>query len=315
MGFFDKIFGKSSSPARPPSVADTKRITFTIEYPNGTRISFAHCTNEVVPQITELIKQGSFDEHSIGILATLLFQCGASVQQVEAHMDEYRPLYRANLERLSTASPNWATADQESRAIILEKLKPEATKKLPLAKYRNGRTRVNVLSSLEKASLVRLLEGPPSPLERAPEIVRLFDGPEQFQYNIKFYDARGPGSVHIVPESDYYRKRFIALTLTRLATKGNDVPILDLASLLGLRQLRTLLSELSGPKVKSTADAVDALRSIPDVEDRIHSLIPISDVFQLQPLPEGLDIATILRAWYYYRDIADVVGTITFHSS
>jgi len=118
---------------------------------------------------------------------------------------------------------------------------------------------------------------------------------EDFIYFVRFFDSRvrhNEVSPDYVPKDDPNRIRYEQAVQLRLARQGAEIPLEEKLKTLKLEQLGSLAG---GQKFSRQAPAIEILLDIPDIVDRLDSMAPIEDWFQLRSV--RLDVGYLETKW------------------
>jgi hypothetical protein len=122
---------------------------------------------------------------------------------------------------------------------------------------------------------------------------------DDFIYFVRFFDSRArynEVSPEYVPKDDRSRIRYEQAAQLGLALKGVKIPLEEKLKTLELNQLSSLAG---GQKFSRKAPAIEILMDIPDIVDRLESMAPIEDWFQLRRVK--LDVGYLETKWSKLR--------------
>jgi hypothetical protein len=118
---------------------------------------------------------------------------------------------------------------------------------------------------------------------------------DEFIYFVRFYDSRARYNELLpeyVPEDDPSRIRYEQAAQLGLARKGVEIPLEEKLKTLEFNQLSSLAG---GQEFSRKTPAIKILMDIPDIVDRLESMAPTEDWFQLRRVK--LDIGYLETKW------------------
>lgn len=229
--------------------------------------------------------------HSIAELALLIAQHNLRFKEVDDFVAACRPRFEAIVKQAIANSSEWETASEKDR----EDLRGEFTE-----------------AALEKvgvhtgyADLRELIEGQPNGFEDDDELLRRFGGDSDL-YSFYLSQLGRSRGVATVKADDADRKSWEKLVVMGLALRGKDIPIQQVLEALRLKDLNEILANSMPKPIGRKAKAVEAVLSLPDLQERLARFMSMREKFQALPPPD-LDIETIQRAFVYSTTVATVV--------
>lgn len=118
---------------------------------------------------------------------------------------------------------------------------------------------------------------------------------DDFIYFVRFFDSRArynDVSPEYVPKDDDSRIRYEQAVQLGLARKGVEIPLEEKLQTLELNQLSSLAG---GQEFSRKTPAIEILMNIPDIVDRLESMAPTEDWFQLRRVK--LDVGYLESKW------------------
>lgn len=227
-------------------------------------------------------------------LIPLIARSNLHCREVDDYVAEYRPKYRAALQSLKEHSKEWQVAGELDRRDLLPELQEAALRRLAVR---------------PDCDLIALFE---SELQDATYDDALLDhyGMDIIQFYLRY--AGDLRRVHVIPASyDAFRKSFEQLAQVGLAARGKEIPIRDILNTLKLKDMPTLVSDLSPPKWNRKSQAIDYLAAVPDILERAGKAVAFRELFQLKPLPNEfsqIDLALLSASWRHVEAIAWLIA-------
>ena len=95
-----------------------------------------------------------------------------------------------------------------------------------------------------------------------------------------------------------------------LAIRGTDIPIEYILPNLTLKQMSALVTDIDHPRFTRKAKAIDFLKEVPDLSQRLQKEISFRELFLLQPLPADLsyiNLDEVSASWQYAKEISSLL--------
>jgi len=238
-------------------------------------------------------------------VAFLVAQKNLRCAEIDAFVARQKKTVDEEVGKMLAASTEWAAASEKDRRDLFVGFQESA---------------INTLQ--EKPPLSRgfrlLLDGPPRNAADDDELLALFDADVE-TYKTYMYALSTAQSVRAVPAEDTYRKRFESFADKGLARRGTEIPIADILGSLKLKELNELLKGTLEKPVGRKAKAIDLALKLPNLKDRLGSMISFRELFQVLP-PADLDIDEVKRSFAWATEVADLfcetyaAGNQTLHT-
>jgi len=199
----------------------------------------------VAEQIRKVLRK-SIESFDYSKLISLIALNNVRCKEIDDYISEYRESYTRKIEELKTGSREWKEAGELDREDLLSGFREEAIETIPVR---------------PDVDLETLFEGEPPDRTLDDRLITSF-GLEAMGTYLKY--AHKLSKVHVIPASAPRRKRFESLVELGLARRGKDIPTIDVALTLKLKDLRDMVSDLDAPKFSRKADAAEFVAASPD---------------------------------------------------
>lgn len=224
-------------------------------------------------------------------VAFLIAQKNLRCQEIDAFVFRQKQEVDRAVEQMRSASTEWVGASEKDRRDLLVGFQEKAIEALverpPLA--RNFRL---------------LLDGPPNNPEADDELLSLFASDLE-AYKVYMYALSTAQSVRVVPAEDNYRQHFERFAEIGLARRGMEIPMADILASMKLKELNELIKDEVEKPVGRKAKAIDIAIRIPNLRDRLSSLISFRELFQVLP-PAELEIDEAKRNFAWATEVGDL---------
>lgn len=122
--------------------------------------------------------------------------------------------------------------------------------------------------------------------------------------------TRDAENIYIIQGDHHDYNNINWLVSLGLAQKGKNIPIKYILTILKLKELNNLMSDLNTSPFTRKDKAIEFLEKLPDLEKRVENKMPINDYYQIKPLPEefsGIDINKVSFIFEYYKVVAYII--------
>lgn len=241
-----------------------------------------------------LLEEMSFSDIESFLGTLVLFICRTKLRckEIENYLSGFKPMYVKELDKLIKSSAELSSASAEERRELLISLRREA---------------IEALDVRPAGALEFLFEGDPTLMETIESLVG------QFGYeNLRHYFEYGPelDQVHCVPPGRQQRLGFEELARVGLASRGEAIPAHRILAILKFSEMRKLVADLK-PSFRNKPQAFEFLCGLPDLQERLRSVITLQDYFQLKPLPDPvsrMDLGKISATWNYLHEYSTLIS-------
>ncbi len=225
-------------------------------------------------------------------LLPLVLRSNLRCKEIEAYINEFRPVYLKTLDDLQRSSSDWATATEQGRKELLTSFRARALASLDIRPHGN---------------LITLFEDTPSDMTIDDALLERF-GYDPMQLYMRY--AEPPGKIYVIAREHPDWAGFEKLVDLGLAVRGTEIALSAIVDRLKLKDLRAMVADLNPPPLTRKAQAVRYLLALPDAKERVARIVPLEEHFQLCPLPAEfahLDLQRVASAWRYMREIAALI--------
>ena len=241
--------------------------------------------------LDEMFKDGPYDAERK--LLPLLTQTNARVREIESYIKEFGPLYDRSIETLKQATPEWASSSEKDKADMLAEFAERS---------------LSGLSILPDCECRILFECQPEDATIDDALISRY-GFENVQTYLRF--AQRLDKLHVIPADHAQRAHFEDLVKVCLARRGQDLPLELILEGLTLKQMNELAAGTGAPAFTRKAKAMEFLKPLPDIQNRLGSAIAFRELFQLSPLPPefaGTDLSKVTTAWAFAGEVASLLA-------
>ena len=239
---------------------------------------------KVAHDIKTLLDHGDERLRVIESLQSLMLKEGIRCKEVDDYVARFKSTYVTVLDKLKRESTDWSNASESDRPGLLRELRAQAAEMLDV-------------SPAAICDVPTLFECEPDS-EKVRKLFSAFglDSVELCRLHGR-YDRSARKVYHLGADDRYKRPDFERLFDRGLATRGFDIPIVDILNSITLKDLRTVLGDTNQPSFKRKAEAVEYAAKLADITVRLAKILAFQELFQLRPLPEYLSaLASELRS-------------------
>lgn len=217
-------------------------------------------------------------------------------KEVDDYKKTFKPLYLQSIEKQKESSSEWTTASDLDKEDLLAEFKDVAIASLDIQPDCD-------LGILFEADYI----------DMTVDDVLI----DKYGYDtIRFYLSRKI-RVHIITADHDDRKKFERLVEVGLAIRGENIHVESVLGSLTLKEMSTLVSDLSPPKFSRKAKAIEYLSKLPDLKERLHKTISFRSLFCLQSLSEEfskIDLEKVSLSWQYAQELANLIIGTYYHA-
>jgi len=227
-----------------------------------------------------------------GWLTTLVAAKNIRCKEIDDWISSYKPKFEAAVNQAITSSQDWAVASDLDKEDLLAEFQLHAIENLS--------TRPS-----DTATALSLLTEEPSDLSVDDELLARF-GDRQELYPVLLSAFSYGDKVQIVPIGSYNRKEYEELAALGYLKRGSDIDIAAILSRMTLKQMTEVAGEAATKKFTRKAAAIEFLKTLPDLSERISKVIAYRELFQVAPL-EGIDVTEIAASYHYSGEVARLI--------
>lgn len=225
-------------------------------------------------------------------LGLLVAQKNVRCREVEDWVVAWRPKFKAAVKQLMAASQEWKDASELDREDLITEFKHEAIQALPLR------------PADEEVALILLDEEPADLTVDDALTARFKDNPQLYATALSIL---GSGTkVYVAPAGSYNRKGLEELVALGFARRGADIPVDDMLGALTMAKMQEMAGTDAPKKFTRKAQAIEFLRNLPDLRDRLAKVFAMRELFQAVP-QEGLDLEAIQGSLRYSQALSRVI--------
>ena len=279
-----------ATPSRGADAEPTQTDSITI----GKNLPLPLTLSGMSPADAKRLAKGleSNDWSTRGWLTLLVARNNVRCEEIDAWVAGARPKLEMAIKKGIAASREWATASELDRADILEELTQEAVETLEV------RT-----SDVDDART--LLKDEPADVTADDALLERFSG--NTEAYIKLLSLLGsPERVWQSAAGQYDRKDLETLVEMGFVRRGTDIPIEDILPMLTLAQMQKVAGDAAPKKFTRKAAAIDMLKALPDLQQRLSATVSFRELFQLKPL-DGLDVQGVTQCYEHAMVVADII--------
>lgn len=193
-------------------------------------------------------------------------------------------------------SKEWGGADELDRKDLMLDFRSEAIESLP----------VRPASHIATA----LLQGQPKD-DTVDDVLLAKFADVPHLYPVLLSAIADGDKVKAIPADGYHRKEYELLAERGFLRRGDAIPLDAVLPTFTLKQLVEIAGEAAPKKFARKAAAIDFLKTLPDLRERVGKVISFRELFQLAPL-EGLDATALVQSYQYAGQIAQLIRTTLF---
>lgn len=225
-------------------------------------------------------------------LTLLIAKNNIRCQEVDAWAAISRKKVEAHVQAAIKASPEWESASELDREDMLQEFREAAIEALEVRPADVGATEL-------------LLFEEPTDYTVDDALLERFDGDAK-TYSKLLYLLANPGRVWTSPAGSYDRKDFENLVTTGYVRRGADIPLDDILPGLTLAQMQQIAGEAAPKKLTRKAPAIELLKGLPDIRERLSKVVSFREMFQLVPQSE-LNQEAIVQSYAYAGALARII--------
>ncbi|MEW5770810.1 MAG: hypothetical protein AB1831_10675 [Pseudomonadota bacterium] len=240
--------------------------------------------------VTALEQQKDYElwEWFTHVVARNNVQC----KELQAWIMDSKPKIEAEVARLMASSKDWAEASDLDKEDLLVDMRHEALSTLQVRP-----------ADLE--ATWTLLFDEPRDLSVDDDLLEKFKAtPETYQLLLRVIDSGY--KVQVVPMTDYRRKAFDELYAKGFMLRGKEIALEDILMSMTMKQMQEIAGQDAPKKFTRKAQAVDFLKTLPDIWNRLEKTVAFRELFQIKPMTE-VDVDELAKAYAYAGAVARVV--------
>lgn len=225
-------------------------------------------------------------------LTLLIAKNNIRCQEVDAWAATSRKKVEASVQAAIKASPEWESASELDREDMLQEFRDTAIEALDVRP-----------ADVDAADVLLFQE--PTDHTVDDELLERFNGDAK-AYSKLLYLLANPGRVWTSPAGSYDRKDFEDLVAKGYVRRGADIPLDDILPGLTLPQMQQIAGEAAPKKLTRKAPAIELLKGLPDIQERLSKVVSFRELFQL--VPQGdLNQEAIVQSYAYAGALARLI--------
>lgn len=233
------------------------------------------------------------EDYEIGEWFThLVAQKNIRCKEIDEWLGEAKPKVREKVKQRVLASTEWSHATELDKKDLLVEIQDGAVGELAVrpGMYDTART--------------LLLEEPQDLTVDDALLERFKDSPHT--YLSLLYAISAGTKVQVAPAGDYRRKTYDELYEKGFMRRGQEIAIEDILASMTMKQMQEIAAADAPKKFTRKAHAIDFLKGLPDIRQRLEKTISFRELFQLRPI-EGIDLDELAKAHTYSSEVARVI--------
>lgn len=203
-----------------------------------------------------------------------------------------KPKVRDIVKQRVLASTEWAQASDLDKRDLLAEIQDIAIAELPI---RPGDT---------DTAWTLLIEEPQDLTVDDALLERFRDNPQTYQTLL--YAISAGTKVQVAPAGDYRRKAFEELYEKGFMRRGQEIPVEDILASMTMKQMQEIAGADAPKKFTRKAQAIDFLKDLADIKQRLEKTISFRELFQIKPI-DGINLDELAKAHAYSSQVARVV--------
>lgn len=245
----------------------------------------------VARKVKELLDDPEYWSRKVPQFSFLIAQHNLRFKELDEWVSQLRPRLEADIDHRIQTSAEWNAASDKDKLDIHAEYQEASLSALGVY-VGNG-------------DLATLLLDEPEDFESDDEILRRFTGdPELYIFYLSQLGRTNP--VVTAKAEDWGRKSWERLVDAGLALRGKNIPMQLLLEGQRLKDLNALLAGTIEKPIGRKAKALEAVLSLPDLEERLSKQVSFRELFQAVP-PAGIDIQSLSASFGYATQVAQVV--------
>lgn len=222
----------------------------------------------------------------------LVAQKNIQCKELNEWVSEAKPKVRDIVKQCVLASTEWAQASELDKKDLLAEIQDTAVAELAI---RPGDA---------DSAWTLLLEEPHDLTVDDTLLERFKDNPKTYQTLL--YAISAGTKVQIAPAGDYRRKTFDELYEKGFMRRGQEIAIEDILASMTIKQMQEIAGADAPKKFTRKAHAIDFLKGLADIRQRLEKAISFRELFQIRPI-DGVDLEELAKAHAYSSQVAKVV--------
>lgn len=227
-------------------------------------------------------------EWLVGVVARENVRC----RELDQWLATYKPKFETAVEKAKQAS-GWATATERDKEDYLDTFQEVAAREL------------QVRPADVDTALALLTEEPEDLTVDDKLLARFKDEPEL--YRALLWTFAGGSRVQVVPVGEYRRKEFEELAARGFLRRGTDIPMNDILATLTLKEMMQVAGDAAPKKFTRKAPAIEFLRTLPDLTERLGRVVAFRELFQAVP-PTNVDMEAVAASYRYAGQVAGLIA-------
>lgn len=222
----------------------------------------------------------------------LVAQKNIQCKELNEWVDIAKPKVRDIVKQRVLASTEWAQASDLDKRDLLTEIQDIAIAELPIRPGDAG------------AAWTLLIEEPQDLTVDDALLERFKDNPQTYQTLL--YAISAGTKVQVAAAGDYRRKAYEELYEKGFMRRGQEIPVEDILASMTMKQMQEIAGADAPKKFTRKAQAIDFLKGLVDIKQRLEKTISFRELFQIKPI-DGINLDELAKAHAYSSQVARVV--------
>lgn len=222
----------------------------------------------------------------------LVAQKNIQCKELNEWVDAAKPKVRDMVKQRVLASTEWSQASDMDKKDLLVEIQDGAIAEL------------TVRPGDADAAWTLLMEEPQDLTVDDALLGRFKDNPQTYQTLL--YAISAGTKVQVVPAGDYRRKTFDELYEKGFMRRGQEIAVEDILASMTMKQMQEIAGADAPKKFTRKAHAIDFLKGLADIKQRLEKTISFRELFQIKPI-DGINLEELAKAHAYSSQVARVV--------
>lgn len=203
-----------------------------------------------------------------------------------------KPMVRDIVKQRVHASTEWAQASDLDKKDLLAEIQDSAIAELAIRPGDADATRTLLLEEPQDLTVDDAL------------LERFKDNPQTYQTLL--YAISAGTKVQVAPAGDYRRKTFDELYEKGFMRRGQEIAVEDILASMTMKQMQEIAGADAPKKFTRKAHAIDFLKGLADIRQRLEKAISFRELFQIKPI-DGINLEELAKTHAYSSQVAKVV--------
>lgn len=219
-------------------------------------------------------------------------QKNVQCKELDAWIMEAKPKVEAGVERLIATSSEWTQSSDLDKEDLLADMRHVAVSEL------------KVRPADLDVTWTLLFDEPHDLTVDDALLARFKETPETYQLLLRVISVGS--KVQTAQAGDYRRKAFDELYEKGFMLRGKEIALEDILTSMTMKQMQDIAGADAPKKFTRKAHAVELLKELPDIWQRLEKVMSFRELFQIKPIA-GVDVDELAKAHAYSSAVARVV--------